>query len=101
MLEEAEFYNIPPLIKMLKDQMGFATNGSSVSFTTVKKIIYFTLIGLSKPCVSCTALPGRRTNTNVVNLVRWLEDESGGFEQALKKKVVISHYLMQLCIGSW
>ncbi|XP_065897942.1 BTB/POZ domain-containing protein KCTD5-like [Dysidea avara] len=27
-LEEAEFYNIPPLIKTLRDRMGLATNGS-------------------------------------------------------------------------
>ena len=70
-LEEAEFYNIPPLIQILKDRMGYATNGGSVSLEEASALINNAIIplGLSKPRVPCSALPGRRINTNVIYLV--------------------------------
>ena len=79
--EEAEFYNIPPLIQILKDHMGYAMNGSSVSLEEVNNLNATTPLGVGKPRIPGAALPGRRINTNVIYLVRWLEDESGEFDK--------------------
>ena len=80
-LEEAEFYNIPPLIQILKDRMGYAMNGSSVSLEEVNNLNATIPVGVGKSRIPGAALPGRRINTNVIYLVRWLEDESGEFDE--------------------